>query len=129
MKKILFLLNLLFLSCNSIALKDNCFEGNWSFHIANGFNCYSCPKIEFDNNGKGNLTLISSEKINFTYELIQSNQIKIDFKNSELQSFFKPSEIFYYEIETVDNHQYFDLIDIKNQEMIHTFIRSKLNTH
>lgn len=134
MKKIIsFLIIAQFFICcwnekgNSIIEKDNSVTGNWSFIIANGYNCYTCPKIEFGSNGKGNLILSSTKKIEFDYKLLPDNKIQFDFNKDEVQSFFKQSDVFYYENQTVDNDEYFDLLDIKDREIIHSLIRNVSN--
>lgn len=102
--------------------KNNPVVGNWSFLITNGFNCYSCPKIEFNNDGKGNFIRSSKEKIEFTYEILPSNKIKFIFEKKGYEGFFKQSEIFYYQISSVDNFKHIDLLDVNDKEIVHSLI-------
>ena len=103
--------------------KNESVKGSWSFLISNGYNCYVCPKIQFGDTGNGNLILSSKRNVKFIYELLPDNRIRIDFDGKESQTLFKQSEVFYYENQTKDDSEYFDLIDLKEREIIHSLIR------
>jgi hypothetical protein len=131
MKKILFILIVaqLFISCknetkNILVDNDNLVIGNWDFLIENGYNCYKCHKIEFGINGTGKLIISSTEKIEFVYELFPNNKIKFDFIKEGVQNFFKQPEVFYYKSQTINDFEYFDLLDLKNREIIHSLVRT-----
>ncbi|MFY7741822.1 MAG: hypothetical protein ACOVQR_04185 [Flavobacterium sp.] len=114
-------------SCNGnsqVELKKNSFMGNWSFIIVNGYNCYTCPKIEFTNEDKGNLKLSETIKIEFIYKIMSDNKIEFTFSKGNKQSLFKQSEIFYYEIQKEGNFEYIDLLDANNKQIIHSLITS-----
>jgi hypothetical protein len=106
--------------------KKNSFTGDWSFLIVNGYNCYTCPKIEFTNNEKGNLKPSKTEKIDFSYKIMEDNKIEFMFSKGNKQSLFKQSEIFYYEIYKEGNFEYIDLLDANNKQIIHTLITSNV---
>ncbi|MBE9575149.1 hypothetical protein [Flavobacterium proteolyticum] len=131
MKKILLILIFVqfFISCkdeiNNIAIDNkNFITGNWDFLIENGFNCYKCHKIEFGINGTGNLIISSTEKIEFVYEVFPNNKIKFNFIKQGTQTFFKQSEVFYYKNQTINDFEYFDLLDLKSREIIHSLVRT-----
>ena len=131
MKKILLILIVaqFFISCkdetNNLTIDNkNFIVGNWDFLIENGFNCYECNQIVFETNGTGNLIISSTEKIEFVYELFPNKKIKFDFIEKGTQTFFKESEMFYYKNQTINDFEYFDLLDLKNRAIIHSLIRT-----
>lgn len=111
-----------FSSGSCLTETDNPVTGNWSFLIANGYNCYTCPRIEFGNDGTGNLVMSSTNKIEFSYKLLSDNKIEFDFNKDKKQSLFKQSEVFYYEIHSADGFSYIDLLDVTDKEIIHTLV-------
>lgn len=130
MKNILFILIISqFFICNRnekkniVIEKDNPFVGKWSFIIVSGYNCYMCPKIEFGKNDKGNF-INSRKEMEFNYELLPNDKIKIDFIKAKISNSFNQSEVFYYENGTVDDVEQIDLSNSKNGEIIHTLIRN-----
>lgn len=114
---------LLSMGCVSSTFKEKKFVGKWSFLIANGYQCYMCPEIEFIVNGTGDIVPLSTKKVKFNFETLPNNKIEFVFMDTISQSFFKKSDIYYYKIQTVEDHQYFDLLDLKTKKVIHTLIR------
>lgn len=122
----LFLFTQIFICCRIEKKNIDTYErlnGNWSFMLSQGYNCYVCPKIEFGENGFGNLILSEKRKVKFKYEILTDNRIKFDFDEKAAQSIFKQSEVFFYENQIKDNLQYIDLLDVKERELIHSLVR------
>lgn len=117
------IITLLSIGCVSSTFEENRLVGKWNFLIANGYQCYMCPEIEFEDNGSGNFIPLTTKKIKFNFKTLPKNKIEFVFNDTISQSFFKKSDIFYYEIQTVEDHQYFDLLDLKTKKVIHTLIR------
>jgi hypothetical protein len=93
--KILILFLLLFLSCSSLAMKEDSFiYGSWLIIKIDGLSCNVCPLIIFAKSGKGTIRKPSKETIPFNF-IFFSKSKKILFSIDDKQPYFEEKEYSY----------------------------------